>query len=153
MFWKWKLLLELVLFKLQSFKFSFNQFGMHLTTTWDAFHSPNAKHCQIYLLSNIFARHKFVGGIERKLWCFFPGYDHALHIQFIWLKNRQNLIPAIEQRERKTWTPTTKLKTKFINLWCIPNLKLHGRKNNLAFWVHACITHFITYICWSPFLV
>ncbi len=62
------------------------------------------------------SRHKFVGGIERKLCCFLPGYDHALHIQFIRLKIRQKLNPAIEQRERKTRTPTTKLKTKFTNL-------------------------------------
>jgi hypothetical protein len=95
MFWKWKLLLGLVLFKLQSFKFSFKQFGLHLTTTWDAFDSPNAKHCLIYL-PDINLWGVFKGNFAAS----FLAYDHALHIRFIWLKNRQNLNPAIEQREK-----------------------------------------------------
>ncbi len=121
MFWKWKLLLGLVLFKLQSFKFSFKQFGMHLTTTWDAFHSPNAKRCLIYLPDiNLW------GVLKGNFVASFLAYDHALHIHPVHLTKKpgKTWSQPLNREKEKTWTPTTKLKTKFINLWCIPNLKV-----------------------------
>ncbi len=44
---------------------------------------------QMKILSNIFVGYQFKGGIERKFVCLLLVYEHALHIQFIWLNKWQ----------------------------------------------------------------
>jgi hypothetical protein len=55
---------------------------------------------------NIFTKHQFNGGIARRVFYFLPSYEHAFHIQFIWLKKRKKL------------NQYNKIKTKFIYHWC-----------------------------------
>jgi hypothetical protein len=46
-------------------------------------------HQIIKIIIYIFFGYQFKGGIERKFVCYFLVYEHALHIQFIWLNKWQ----------------------------------------------------------------
>ncbi len=75
--------------------------GVENNMNWDGLHSPNVNHCLIHLLGINF---KAVFG--KKNWCFLHfSYDHAFHIQFIWLNKMQKLNPTIERKKRKKIEP------------------------------------------------
>jgi hypothetical protein len=80
-------------------------------------------------------------GYWNEISIFLPHYDHALHIQFIWLNKRQKLNPPIARRKRRKLNPYNKVEDQiYKSLMYKKTSKLHLGKKHWTSWLHAALS-------------